>query len=113
MPVNKWTEDQIGYDNESNELNDVPLPRSVKQVLRRRQGMDSILWGLIAYIGSTADSDQTRYYGSMEIWKWWTFEDFVDNELRNSNYPISLLMEFKGELDEYHGMLQRTKDFQR
>ena len=70
--------------------------------------MKSSLDNLIAYIGSTADSDQTGDYGSMTIGEKRSFEDFVAAELDDSDQPKTFANELLGEIMEYQEML-RTK----
>ena len=60
---------------------DGPISHSIKQVLGHRQRhvekMKSSLDGLIAYIESTADSDQSGDYDSMRVGEKRSFEDFI------------------------------------
>ena len=71
--------------------------------------MKSSLDNLIAYIGSTADSDQTGDYGCMGIGEKRSFEDFVAAELDDSDQPKTFANELLGEIMEYQEMLQYTK----
>jgi len=76
--------------------------------------MDSILGDLTAYIGSTADGDQTGDYCSMEIWERRTFEDIVGNTLVISNiiYLFNILTcDFNPFEKDYKVIYSRAVNF--
>ena len=75
--------------------------------------MKSSLDDLIAYIGSTADSDQSGDYDSLRVGEKRSFEDFVAAELDDSDQPKVFANDLLDEVREYQGMLRRTKRFRR
>jgi hypothetical protein len=75
--------------------------------------MKSSLDNLIAYIGSTADSDQSSNYNGMRVGVKQSFEDFIAAELNDSDQPKAFASDILDEILEYQGMLQRTKRLQR
>jgi hypothetical protein len=75
--------------------------------------MKSSLDNLIAYIGSTADSDQSGDYDGMKVGEKRSFEDFVAAELDDSDQPKTFANDLLDEIREYQGMLRRTKRFHR
>ena len=75
--------------------------------------MKSSLDSLIAYIESTADSDQSGDYDGMRVGEKRSFEDFVTAELDDSDQPKAFANDLLDEIREYQGMLRRTKIFQR
>jgi hypothetical protein len=93
------------------------LPRSIKQILKLRQhtleNMNSILENLAMHIQSTANSDLTGDYSSMVLWERRSLEDFVSDMLDDSDQPKSLVQDLVYEMEEYQGILRRTKKFRR
>ena len=75
--------------------------------------MDPILEYLIPYIRSTPDSDQSGDFDNVIVGEKRSFEDFVSDELDNSDQLKSLVSDLAYEINEYQGMLRRTKEFQR
>lgn len=71
--------------------------------------MKSFLDHLIAYISSTADSDQTGDYNSMGMRRKRFFDDFVAAKLDNSDQPMAFANNLLDEIREYEGMLRRIK----
>jgi hypothetical protein len=67
----------------------------------------------IAYINSTADSDQSGDYDSRRVGEKRSFEDFVAAELDDSDQPKAFANDLLDEIREYQGMLRRTKRFRR
>ena len=127
MTTNTPTDDPIIIDDESvdDESNgslsdgsdDGPIAHSIKQVLRHRQHhverMKSSLDSLIAYVDSTADSDQSGDYYSVRVGEKRSFDDFVTTELDDSDQPKLSANDLINEIEKYQGMLRRTKAFQR
>jgi hypothetical protein len=75
--------------------------------------MKCSLDNLIAYIESTADSDQSGDYDGMRVGEKRSFEDFIAAELDDSDQPKANSNDLLDEIREYQGMLRRTKRFQR
>jgi hypothetical protein len=75
--------------------------------------MKSSFDNLIAYINSTADSDQSGDYDGKRIGEKRSFEDFVAAELDDSDQPKAFANDVLDEIRKYQGMLQRTKRFRR
>ena len=78
-----------------------------------RAMLRSALDGLIAYIRSTADSDQSGDYNGMGVGEKRSFQDFITSELDDSEQPRISIDKLKEEIRKYRGMLRRTKAFQR
>ena len=115
--VGDGSDESVDGRTDNDQSDDAPIARSIKQVLRYRQRhlekMKSSLDNLIAYIGSTADSDQSGDYDSMGVGEKRSFEDFVADELDDSDQPKTFVNDFIDEIREYQGMLRRTKRFHR
>jgi len=74
--------------------------------------MKSFLNNLIAYVESTADSDQSGNYDGMGVEEQRSFEDFIATELDNSDQQKAFANDLLREIREYQGILWRTKRFQ-
>lgn len=111
------SESNGSVDNASDHSVDDPIARSIKQVLQYRQRhlekMKSSFDNLLAYIGSTADSDQSGDYDGKGVGEKRSFEDFVTAELDDSDQPKAFAKDLLDEIREYQGILRRTKAFQR
>jgi hypothetical protein len=107
----------VDDDSVDNASDDDPIALSIKQVLQYRQRhlekMKSSSDDLLAYIGSTADSDQSGDYDGMTVGEKRSFEDFLIAELDDSDQPKAFASDLLDEIREYQGMLRRTKAFQR
>jgi hypothetical protein len=75
--------------------------------------MKSFLDSLIAYINSTADSDQSGDYDGVRVGKKRSFQDFIAAELDDSDQPKVFANDLISEIGQYQGMLRRTKAIQR
>jgi hypothetical protein len=115
--VNDDSVDSESNGSASDDSVDGPIARSIKQVLQYRQchleKMKSSSDDLLAYIGSTADSDQSGDYDDMSVGEKRSFEDFVTTELDDSDQPKAFASDLLEEIRQYQGMLRRTKAFQR
>jgi len=69
--------------------------------------MKSSLDNLIAYSGSTADSDQRGDYDGMRVGEKRSFEGFVAAELDNSDQPKAFANDLLDEIRQYQGMLRQ------
>lgn len=73
--------------------------------------MKFALDNLTAYIGSTADSDQSGDYDNVRVGQKRSFQEFITSELDDSDQPEVFANDLVCEIRKYQRMLRRTQAF--